>query len=53
MSYPKGKRGETCYAYEPWHNRYVGRDVAAAIQESGLTPRRFLWQTYWATATGD
>lgn len=48
MSYPKGERGETCYAYEPWHFRYVGRDVAAAIHESGMTPRRYLWETYWA-----
>lgn len=48
MSYPKGKRGQTCYSYEPWHYRYVGRDVAEAIHESGLTPRRYLWETYWA-----
>jgi D-alanyl-D-alanine carboxypeptidase len=48
MSYPKGKRGESCYAYEPWHYRYVGPDVAAAIRDSGLTPRRYLWETYWA-----
>ena len=26
MSYPKGKSAVTCYAYEPWHYRYVGRD---------------------------
>ena len=25
MSYPKGKTTLTCYAYEPWHYRYVGR----------------------------
>ena len=25
MSYPKGKTSVTCYAYEPWHFRYVGR----------------------------
>ncbi len=25
MSYPAGKRSLTCYAYEPWHYRYVGR----------------------------
>jgi D-alanyl-D-alanine carboxypeptidase len=49
MSYPRGKRGESCYAYEPWHYRYVGREVAAAIHDSGLTPRRYLWETYWAT----
>lgn len=49
MSYPRGKRGETCYTFEPWHYRYVGRDVAAAIHDRGLTPRRYLWETYWAT----
>lgn len=52
MSYPRGERDETCYSYEPWHYRYVGRDIAAAIHDSGLTPRRYLWETYWATATG-
>lgn len=52
MSYPKGKKGQTCYAYEPWHYRYVGRDVAAAIRESGKTPRRYLWETYWASPSG-
>ena len=28
MSYPKGKKLVTCYAYEPWHYRYVGRELA-------------------------
>ena len=46
LSYPKGEAAETCYAYEPWHYRYVGRDVAAAIHASGETPRRYLWETY-------
>ena len=46
LSYPKGESAETCYAYEPWHYRYVGRDVAAAIHASGQTPRRYLWETY-------
>ncbi len=46
LSYPKGASAETCYAYEPWHYRYVGRDIAAAIQASGETPRRYLWETY-------
>jgi D-alanyl-D-alanine carboxypeptidase len=44
LSYPKGRQNETCYDYEPWHYRYVGRDVARQIHESGLTPRRFLWE---------
>ena len=43
MSYPKGKYPVTCYTYEPWHYRYVGRDLAAAIHESGLTIREYLW----------
>ena len=44
VSYPKGKKALTCYTYEPWHYRYVGREVAAAVQESGLTLREWLWQ---------
>ena len=43
MSYPRGKSAVTCYAYEPWHYRYVGRARAATIQASGLTLREFLW----------
>ncbi len=43
MSYPQGEADATCYVYEPWHYRYVGRDTAAAIQRSGLTPREYLW----------
>jgi D-alanyl-D-alanine carboxypeptidase len=42
-SYPKDMQVETCYAHEPWHYRYVGRDVAKAVHESGKTLRRFLW----------
>jgi D-alanyl-D-alanine carboxypeptidase len=44
MSYPKGKTSVTCYAYEPWHFRYVGRAVAAKIHASGLTAREYLWR---------
>jgi D-alanyl-D-alanine carboxypeptidase len=44
MSYPKGKSALTCYDYEPWHYRYVGRDLAAQITKSGQTPREFLWR---------
>jgi zinc D-Ala-D-Ala carboxypeptidase len=46
MSYPKGKYGTTCYTYEPWHYRYVGRDIAAKIHASGLTIREYLWANY-------
>lgn len=44
MSYPEGKKGVTCYAYEPWHYRYVGRAVAAEVARSQLTLREWLWQ---------
>jgi D-alanyl-D-alanine carboxypeptidase len=33
----------TCYHYEPWHYRYVGRDTAATIHNSGLTIREWIW----------
>lgn len=45
MSYPAGSFGQTGYDYEPWHYRYVGRDLAAQIVSSGLTTREYLWQT--------
>jgi D-alanyl-D-alanine carboxypeptidase len=44
MSYPKGKSPSvTCYKYEPWHFRYVGKATAKAIHASGLTPREWIW----------
>lgn len=43
LSYPQDSRELTCYIYEPWHYRYVGRETAALIHESGLTPREWLW----------
>lgn len=47
MSYPAGvSPSETCYKYEPWHYRYVGREQAAAIHASGLSPRKWLMQNY-------
>lgn len=50
MSYPKGKTTITCYQYEPWHYRYVGRARAATIRASGLTLREFLWREQHAPA---
>ena len=43
MAYPKGKTDVTCYMYEPWHYRYVGRDRANWVRASGLTLRQFIW----------
>jgi zinc D-Ala-D-Ala carboxypeptidase len=49
MSYPKGKTNLTCYDYEPWHFRYVGRDIAAQVHGSGLTLRQYLWANFTTT----
>lgn len=49
MSYPKGKSSLTCYDYEPWHFRYVGRDLAALVHSSGLTLREYLWANFTTT----
>lgn len=42
MSYPIGSQGSTCFSYEPWHYRWIGREAAAAQHASGLYPRQFL-----------
>jgi len=45
LSYPAGRSPTwTCYSPESWHYRYFGRATAAAIQNSGLSPREWLWQ---------
>jgi D-alanyl-D-alanine carboxypeptidase len=44
LSYPRGRSEITCYAYEPWHFRYLGRERAEQVHESGLTLREFLWR---------
>ena len=46
LSYPQGASDRTCYDYEPWHLRYVGRDQAAAVITSGLTLREYLWRLH-------
>ncbi len=43
MSFPPESQDVTCYKYEPWHFRYVGKDVARQVQEQGVTLREFLW----------
>ncbi len=43
ISYPAGADRRTCYDFEPWHIRYVGRQLAAAVIDSGLTLREYLY----------
>ncbi|MFP7298680.1 D-alanyl-D-alanine carboxypeptidase family protein [Neobacillus niacini] len=37
IRYPKGKDKITGYKYEPWHLRYVGKDVAIDVAAKGIT----------------
>ena len=37
LRYPKGKEDITGYAYEQWHFRYVGKELAKELHDSGLT----------------
>jgi D-alanyl-D-alanine carboxypeptidase len=53
MSYPRGKIDVTCYDFEPWHYRYVGRELAAQIRASGLTQREYLWANFTTTVVPD
>jgi D-alanyl-D-alanine carboxypeptidase len=48
-SYPPNEQRVVCYANEPWHYRYVGRDLATAIHASGLTLREYLWANFTTT----
>ena len=47
MSYPAGAETLTCNRFEPWHFRYVGVDLAARINATGLPLRQYLW--HWQT----
>lgn len=36
LRYPKGKENITGFKYEPWHYRYVGKEVAKIIYENNI-----------------
>lgn len=42
IRYPYGKEDVTGYMYEPWHLRYVGKELANDIYESGLAYEEYL-----------
>lgn len=42
LRYPKGKEQITGYAYEPWHIRFLGEELAARVYHSGLTYEEYL-----------
>jgi D-alanyl-D-alanine carboxypeptidase len=41
LRYPKGKEFVTGYDYEPWHYRYIGRELAESVNYSELTYDEF------------
>lgn len=42
LSYPRGAEAITGYQYEPWHFRWLGREMAEEVRASGLTLTEFL-----------
>lgn len=44
--YPNGKSDVTGIIYEPWHYRYVGKDVAQEIFNRGITLEEYLGVTH-------
>lgn len=41
LRYPKGKEYITGYDYEPWHFRYIGRELAETVYYSDMTYDEF------------
>ena len=41
IRYPADGESITGYAYEPWHLRYLGRDLATAVRQQGITLEEF------------
>ena len=44
LRFPDGKSDITGIIYEPWHYRYVGKEMAKKITESGLCLEEYLEQ---------
>ena len=42
IRYPEGKENVTGYMYESWHIRYLGKDLAKKVSDSGLTLEEYL-----------
>lgn len=42
IRYPKGKEEITGYKYEPWHVRYLGKELAEKVYNSGKTLEEYL-----------
>lgn len=50
LRYDQGQESITGYRFEPWHYRYVGKEIAAAITERGITYEEYVaLQPVWGT----
>ena len=48
LSYPAGKHNLTGYIYEPWHLRWIGRDLAGQLYRAGyLDPATAVTPAAW------
>ncbi len=45
LRFPKGKEDVTGVIYEPWHYRYVGKEIAKEIMSEGLCLEEYLEKT--------
>jgi len=46
LRYPPDKISETGIIYESWHYRYVGKEDAKKIMDSGVTLEEYLGEIY-------
>lgn len=46
LRYPEGKTHITGYAYEPWHFRYIGQELATKLYESEITLEEYFGYDY-------
>ena len=44
LRYPKDKEKITGYKYEPWHYRYVGKDIAKYIHDNDITYEEYYYE---------
>lgn len=46
LRYPKDKESITGYMFEPWHLRYVGKDLASRLYEESITLEEYTKKVY-------
>lgn len=46
IRYPEGKESITGYQYEPWHLRYVGKELAQYLEANELTIEEYIDEEY-------